>query len=112
MSRNGEYKLAKIEEILGVDSLEKSLGYVEYDLQKARDRLRETEAKLKEAEAKIAELESCGEGNYGRYIANSSGSIKVFANEQDSSGRVAGNLPFGSDIKKDILCKLMGSRYG
>lgn len=77
-----EEKLYAIKEVLGVIALERSLGYAEYDLQKARDMLRKTEAKLKEAEAKIAELESYGEDNYGRYIANSSGPIRVFVNEE------------------------------
>lgn len=88
-----EEKLYEIKEILGVIALERSLGCAEYDLETVRKELRKTEAKLKEAEAKVAELESCGEGTYGRYIANSRGPIRVFVNEEDGSGGVAGNLP-------------------
>lgn len=77
-----EEKLYAIKEILGVIALERSLGCAKYDLETVTEVLRKTEGKLKEAEAKIAELESCGEGNYGRYIANSSGPIRVFVNEE------------------------------
>lgn len=93
MSRNGGYKLEKIEEILGVDSLERSLDYVEYELRKMGNKLRKTEAELKEAEAKIEALESYGEGKYGRYIDSSKGAVRMFVNVENDSSRVSGNLP-------------------
>lgn len=89
MSRDDIYKLEKIEEILGVDSLQRSLGWADDNVEKLRKKLRKAEDKLEQSEARIEviktrlkELESCGEGKYGRYIDSDKGPVRMFVNKE------------------------------